>query len=129
MLVLKTNVIYYLLFNEAKYFLSKKLKKNYLFLFTHYTLCHCISLTIFSYSLLFSLSFTCSHSRSSLRLQCPQSHSLGLLLLSSTPSGRMVFLLFLHLFLLFFLPHASHQITINGSTQALTYVHDIRQKA
>ena len=33
MLVLKTNVIYYLLFNEAKYFLSKKLKKKLSFSF------------------------------------------------------------------------------------------------
>ena len=36
------------------------------------------------------------------------------------------FLLFLHSFLLFFHPHASHQVTINASTQALTFVHDIR---
>ena len=38
------------------------------------------------------------------------------------------FLLCLHFFLLFFHPHASHQVTINASTQALTFVHDIRQK-
>ena len=38
------------------------------------------------------------------------------------------FLLFLHFFLLFFHPHASHQVIINASTQALTFVHDIRQK-
>ena len=38
------------------------------------------------------------------------------------------FLLFLHFFLLFFHPHASHQVTINSSTQALTFVHDIRPK-
>ena len=36
------------------------------------------------------------------------------------------FLLFLHFFLLFFHPLASHQVTINASTQALTFVHDIR---
>ena len=38
------------------------------------------------------------------------------------------FLLFLHFFLLFFHPHATHQVTTNASTQALTFVHDIRQK-
>ena len=38
------------------------------------------------------------------------------------------FLLCLHFFLLFFHPHTSHQVTINASTQALTFVHDIRQK-
>ena len=32
------------------------------------------------------------------------------------------------IFLLFFHPHASHQVTINASTQALTFVHDIRPK-
>ena len=39
----------------------------------------------------------------------PQSHSLGLLFT-----------------LLFFFPHTSHQLTINASKQALTFVHDIR---
>ena len=69
-----------------------------------YSLSHCISPIIFSYSLYFSLfPFTCSHSHSSSRLQCPQSHSRGSVLFSSTPNGRMVFPLFLHLFLLFFL--------------------------
>ena len=32
------------------------------------------------------------------------------------------------IFLLFFHPHVSHQVTINASTQALTFVHDIRPK-
>ena len=42
--------------------------------------------------------------------------------------AKWPFILFLHIFLLFFLPHSSHQVTINASTQALTFVHDIRQK-
>ena len=36
--------------------------------------------------------------------------------------------LFLHFFLLFFLPHVSHQVTVNASTKALTFVHDISEK-
>ena len=42
--------------------------------------------------------------------------------------SKWSFVLFLHFFLLFFHPHASHQVTINASTQTLTFVHNIRPK-
>ena len=50
--------------------------------------------------------------------------SYWLFLCTNWPNSLLLF----HLFLLFFLPHASHQVTINTSTQALTFVHGIRQK-
>ena len=50
--------------------------------------------------------------------------SYWLFLCTNWPNSLLLF----HLFLLFFLPHASYQVTINTSTQALTFVHGIRQK-
>ena len=84
-----------------------KQKKKTLFFFS-LTVC----LSQFSLAFyIFRFSFACSHSHSSSRLYCPQSHSLGLhSFFPFFTKWLNSLLLFLHLFLLFFLPHASHQV-------------------
>ena len=80
-------------------------KKNFFFLsFT--TL---FSLTLFFSSLLLALTHAAL-------LDCTQySHSGTSLLFSPSSLAKWPLYLFLYLFLLFFLPHSSHQVTINTS--------------
>ena len=105
--------------------------KNSNFLFTQCSLSLGVSLTIFFCSLYFSLLF-CLLSLTQFSKTALSSISLTRTSLHSSlllhQMAEWPFLLFLHLFLLFFLPNSSHQVTINASTEALTFVHDIRQK-
>ena len=114
------------------------LKKNSLFLFTHCSLSHCVFITIFSYSLYFSLSLLLAHSRSSARLHLVLSLtcwdfsllSLGLHIFTPRDFASSAHLhwplyLFHHLFLLFSLSHSSYQVTINASQLILTLLQPI----
>ena len=97
-------------------------KKKNLFFFSLATLFFTMYLSQFSLTpSIFLFSFTCSHSCSSLRLHCPHSHLLGLLLFSrpQMPKWPFPFISFTFSFL-FFLPHSSHQITTNASNLTLT---------
>ena len=84
-----------------------------------------LSLSLFFSSLLLALSHAVLQDCAS-----PQSHLLGLLfslgLHIFTPSSLAEWpLYFFHLFLLFFLSHSSHQVTINASQLILTLLQPI----
>ena len=118
---------------ENHFFLKGKITgqtpNNFTILNKDYNIFHSLlfSLLFISHNFLllyvFFFSFACSHSRSFSRLHCP--HTLGF---SLHQMAEWHFLLFLHLYLLFFLSHACHQFTINASQLALTFVHNIREK-
>ena len=80
-----------------------------------------LTLSIF---LLFCLLWLTQFFKAALSPHFHRDFSCWLFLCTNWPNSLLLF----HLFLLFFLPHASHQVTINTSTQALTFVHGIRQK-
>ena len=97
-------------------------KKNYIFLFIHYSLSHfVISLTLS----IFLFSFACPHSSNSSRLQQSSFSLAGTSIFTGAPSEVHFFSpsslaewplhLFLHLFLLFSLSLSSNQVTINAS--------------
>ena len=92
-------------------------KKKLSFLFTHCSLPHCVSLTIFSYSFYFSLLFYLLLVMQFFNI-APFSVSLAGTspLFSSYSLVEWPLLLFLHLFILFFLSHSCHQMTINNAT-------------
>ena len=115
-------------------------QKNSLFLFTHYSLSHCTSLTIFSYSLYFSLLFyLLTHSRSSSRLYLVLTFSRTSLLSLFLLTGRMASP-FISSFFPSFLPfNVSHKFNITSSFMWLdfctslrkccwTFVHNYREK-
>ena len=93
-------------------------KKNSLFLFTHCSISHCISLTIFSY-LFLALTHTVLQ-------DCLGPHTLELHFFSSPlQMAKWPLILFLHLFLLFSLSHSSYQVIKNASQLILTLLQPI----
>ena len=95
-------------------------KKNFIFLFTHCSFPPCVSFTIFSYSLYFSLLFYLLSLMQFFKTALSSLSLAGTSPLFSTPNAQMAFpFYFFHLFF-FFLPHSSHQITTNASNLTLT---------
>ena len=104
-------------------------KKNYLLLFTHFLTVYLPQFSLILYIFLFSLLLALTHTA----LQDCNVLNLTHGDLSSSPLHQMAEWSSLYFFIFSFFSsfqHASHQITINASTLALTFVHDIdiRQK-
>ena len=104
-------------------------KKKTLFFFSLTALfltVYFLLLSLFFFSLLLALTHAALQ-------DCTSPHTLGLhlffpfgtSLLQPIFTGRWPLYLFLHLFLLFFLSHSSHQVTINGSQLILTLLQPI----
>ena len=99
-------------------------KKTFLFLFSHCSLSHHVSLTIFSYSLYFSLLFCLlTHSYSSSRLHLVLTFYGTSFFHSSCSLAKWPLLLFFHLFLLFFLSTCLTSLTSHLYLCGLTFVH------